>query len=194
MLWFQFNSGVRADGIRNRWSPELVYFFGPFGFASQYYHENQEIRPASIGPGSRFLVDLPFDGYYFLATCLLTGEERTTFSMPVTPLRPYEPLHPFAGPGAWELVARMSRLVMGDEVFKAFPAGGGTAVRLANPVGNSPGATEMTLGFNWYLNAWVRAQFNWEHAWFDDPVRLAPGPQGLLSHQDSLIMRFQVIF
>jgi phosphate-selective porin OprO/OprP len=194
VLWFQFNSGVRADGIRNRWSPELVYFFGPFGFASQYYHENQEIRPASIGPGSRFLVDLPFDGYYFLATCLLTGEERTTFSMPVTPLRPYEPLHPFAGPGAWELVARMSRLVMGDEVFKAFPAGGGTAVRLANPVGNSPGATEMTLGFNWYLNAWVRAQFNWEHAWFDDPVRLAPGPQGLLSHQDSLIMRFQVIF
>jgi phosphate-selective porin OprO/OprP len=194
VLWFQFNSGARADGIRNRWSPELVYFFGPLGFASQYYHENQQIRPAFTGPGSLFRVDLPFDGYYFMLTYLLTGEERTTYSMPIAPLRPYEPLHPFAGPGAWELVARMSRLVMGDEVFKAFPAGGGTVVRLANPVGNSPGATELTLGFNWYLNAWVRAQFNWEHAWFDDPVRLAPGPQGLLAHQDSLIMRFQVIF
>jgi hypothetical protein len=37
-------------------------------------------------------------------------------------------------------------------------------------------------------------QFNWEHAWFDDPVRLGPGPQGLLKHQDSLLTRFQVIF
>jgi hypothetical protein len=37
-------------------------------------------------------------------------------------------------------------------------------------------------------------QFNWEHAWFDTPVRLGPGPQGLLNHQDSLLTRFQVIF
>jgi hypothetical protein len=104
------------------------------------------------------------------------------------------PLHPFAAPGAWELIARMSRLVMGDDVFRAFPTGPRSTIQLANPVGNSPGASELTLGFNWYLNAWVRTQFNWEHAWFDDPVRLGPGPQGLLSHQDSLLMRFQVIF
>jgi phosphate-selective porin OprO/OprP len=194
VLWFQFNSGVRAAGLRDRWSPELVYFFGPLGFASQYFHENQEMIPVGGGPGSQFKVNVPFDGYYFLVTYLLTGEERTTYSAPVAPLRPYEPLHPFAAPGAWELVARVSRLVMGDDVFKAFPTGPASTIRLANPVGNSPGATELTIGFNWYLNAWVRTQFNWEHAWFDDPVRLGPGPQGLLGHQDSLLMRFQVIF
>jgi len=194
VLWFQFNPGVRADGLRNRWSPELVYFNGPLGFASQYYHEDQEFRPVFAGPGSQFRVDVPFDGFYFMATYLLTGEERTTYSAPVVPERPYELLHPFAGPGAWELVGRVSRLVMGDDVFQPFRVGPGTTLRLANPTLWSPGATEMTLGFNWYLNAWVRMQFNWEHAWFDDPVRLGPGPQGLLKHQDSLLTRFQVIF
>ncbi|HMF12474.1 MAG TPA: hypothetical protein VKE94_09220, partial [Gemmataceae bacterium] len=69
-----------------------------------------------------------------------------------------------------------------------------TFVALANPIGNSDRATELTLGFNWYLNAWVRMQFNWEHAWFAQPVRLGPGPDGLLRHQDSLLTRFQVIF
>jgi hypothetical protein len=83
---------------------------------------------------------------------------------------------------------------MGDDVFRVFPTGPRTTIQLADPNRFSPGATEMTLGFNWYLNAWVRMQFNWEHAWFDDPVRLGPGPQGLLKHQDSLLTRFQVIF
>jgi phosphate-selective porin OprO/OprP len=194
VLWFQFNSSVRADGLRNRWSPELVYFNGPLGFASQYFHEDQQFRPVFAGPGSQFRADVPFDGFYFMATYLVTGEERTTYSAPVVPERPYEPLHPFAGPGAWELVGRVSRLVMGDDVFRVFPTGPRTTIQLADPTRFSPGATEMTLGFNWYLNAWVRMQFNWEHAWFDDPVRLGPGPQGLLKQQDSLLTRFQVIF
>jgi phosphate-selective porin OprO/OprP len=195
VLWFQFNPAVRADGLRNRWSPELAYFYGPLGFASQYFHEDEELRPVFFGPGSQFRIDVPFDGYYFMATLLLTGEEREmTYSRPVTPLRPFEPFQGLDGPGAWELVARVSRLVMGDNVFKAFPTGPRSTISLANPNGNSPGATELTLGFNWYLNAWVRMQFNWEHAWFDDPVRLGPGPQGLLGHQDTLLTRFQIIF
>jgi len=35
----------------------------------------------------------------------------------------------------------------------------------------------MTLGYNWYFNKWVRMQFNWEHAWFDDPVQLGSSPR-----------------
>jgi hypothetical protein len=26
------------------------------------------------------------------------------------------------------------------------------------------------VGFNWYLDARVRIQFNWEHSWFDQPA------------------------
>ena len=51
-----------------------------------------------------------------------------------------------------------------------------------------------SLGFNWYLNAWIRTQFNWERAWFDDPVRLGPGPRGSLKAVDTIAVRLQVIF
>ena len=69
-----------------------------------------------------------------------------------------------------------------------------TSVQLADPTRYALEATETTLGFNWYLNRWVRMQFNWEHAWFDRPVQLGPAPGGLLRHQDSLLTRLQVIF
>ena len=52
----------------------------------------------------------------------------------------------------------------------------------------------MTLGFNWYLNAFVRVQFDYERSWFDDPIRLGPGPRGLFRHDDALLSRLQVIF
>jgi phosphate-selective porin OprO and OprP len=82
----------------------------------------------------------------------------------------------------------VSRLEVGSAVFAPGPAG------LADPALSSSGATELTLGFNWYLNEWVRVQLNWEHAWFDDPVRLGPGPQGLFRTHDAALARFQVIF
>ena len=146
------------------------------------------------GAGSQFLVNVPYTGGYILSTLLLTGEERTTYSAAIDPLRPFDPHHPLTCPGAWELVARYSRLDIGDEVYQPLPISRTRSIRLANPVGNSREASELTLGFNWYLNRWVRVQFNYEHAWFDTPVRLGPTPRGLLDHQDSLLTRLQVIF
>jgi len=194
VTWFQFNSGVRADGERTRWSPEVVYFWGPLGFAAQYFHQDQRLRPVFTGAGSQFLVDVPAEGFYILGTLLLTGEERTTYSQAISPLRPFDPSHPCLCNGAWELVGRVSRLRLGEEVFQRLPTGKTTSITLADSTRFTAGATEFTLGFNWYLNRWVRMQFNWEHAWFDDPVRLGPGPGGLLRHQDSLLTRLQVIF
>lgn len=188
VTWLQYNKAVIADGSRDRWSPELAYFCGPFGFATQYLHEDQEMRPNSVGAASRILVDVPTDGYYFMATYLITGEQRTSYSQAIEPLAPFDPHCPIAAPGAWELVARFSRARVGDEVF----ANG--AAQLADPTRYSSAASELTLGFNWYLNRWVRAQFNWEHVWFDDPVQLGTGSRGLLDSQDTLMARFQVIF
>jgi phosphate-selective porin OprO/OprP len=193
--WLKFNSNTVANGRRDRVTPEVSYFYGPLGFAAQYYWEDQHLSPATVpAPGSTTVLEVPFKGYYFLTTLLLTGEERTTYSAPIAPLRPFDVCHPFAYPGAWELVARVSQLRVGDEVFEPIRTGRTTFVALASPLGNSDRATELTLGFNWYLNEWVRVQFNWEHAWFAQPVRLGPGPDGLLRHQDSLLTRFQIIF
>jgi phosphate-selective porin OprO/OprP len=168
--------------------PELIYFYGPFGFSTQYFSMNQFLRASVVGPGAAAHVNVPFEGYYIQASWLLTGEERTSYSQAIDPKRPFDPhLHNF-GPGAWELVARVSRLAVGDVVFAP------GAARLADPLAVSNTAIEMTLGFNWYLNKWVRMQLNYEHAWFGRPVRLGPGPQGLFTDHDSLQTRLQFIF
>jgi phosphate-selective porin OprO/OprP len=184
--WFSYNSSVRANGLRNRYSPELAYFYGPFGFLAQAFYMEQKLSPALLPRAP--VVKVPYEGYFFLATLLLTGEERRAYSQIIRPLRPFDPRSLLSDCGAWELVGRVSRLHVGSEVFQR------GAANLASPAGNSLGATELTLGFNWYLDPRVRVQFNWEHSWFDQPVRLGLGPDGLLGHADALILRFQVIF
>ena len=177
--WFAFKPGVVANGLRTRLTPEVSYFNGPFGFATQFIAMDQAMRPSTTATS----VNVPFDGYYILATYLVTGERRTTYSAGVEPIRPFNPLNPFGEPGAWELVVRHSRLHVGDVVF---------ANGLVDPTRYANSASEFTVGFNWYLNALVRTQFNWEHAVFNHPVRL--GPAGLLNGQETLYARLQIIF
>ncbi len=177
---------MRASGLRNRLSPELVYFYRSLGFASQYFREHEQVSPSLAALARR--EDADAEGFYFMLTYLLTGEERTTYSAAVTPLRPFDPHHPLACPGAWELVARVSRLRFDKGIFTPGPD------QLASPVGNSHGATELTTGFNWYLNTYVRIQFNWEHAWFDDSVQFGSGVTGLHKESNALMTRFQIIF
>jgi phosphate-selective porin OprO/OprP len=185
--WFSYNSGVRANGMRNRYTAELAYFYGPLGFLAQAFYMQQKLSPP-LAIGILPVVNVPYEGGFCLATLLLTGEERQAYSQAIRPLRPFDPSAPLSGCGAWELVGRVSRLHVGSEVFQR------GAANLASSAGNSLGATEMTLGFNWYLDSRVRVQFNWEHSWFDQPIRLSPAPADLLGQTDALILRFQVIF
>jgi phosphate-selective porin OprO/OprP len=182
--WFAYKTGVLADGLRTRLSPELAYFYRGWGFAAQYYREEQQLEPSAKGP----IENVVSKGYYIMATWLLTGEERVEYTQQIDPLRPFNQCCPFRSPGAWELVARTSRLDVDPGVFKA------GATNLADPTKYSSGATEMTLGVNWYFNKWARTQLNWEHAWFDDPVALGTAPHIYLTHQDTLYTRLQFIF
>ena len=87
VTWFAYNSGVIANGVRHRISPELVYFYHSFGFASQYYHQDQNLQASSTKP----IVNVPIDGYYIMATYLLTGEAAARIQpadRTAPPLRP----------------------------------------------------------------------------------------------------------
>ena len=53
-------------------------------------------------------------------------------------------------------MGRVSRLRLGSDVFA-------TTNPLSDATHYGRGATETMLGFSWYLNKWVRRQFNWEH-------------------------------
>jgi phosphate-selective porin OprO/OprP len=186
--WLTFNSASTANGDRTRFSPEVQYFVGPFAIASQYYIHNQEVSPAASGLAGTRQINVFFHGYYVMTTLLLTGEERTGFSRGANPRRPFDLRNPFANPGMWELSARVSQLHASDNIFLA-----GTS-NLASPTTNANGCTEMTLGFNWYLNRGMLMRFNWERAWFNRPVVLGSGPAGFLSRQDAIGVRFELTF
>ena len=98
-----------------------------------------------VRPGAGDIVRVPYDGFYVMGTLLLTGEQRTGYSQQIFPRRPFDPTCGCRGLGAWELVGRASWIQAGDVVFAP------GAARLADPSLFSNAATEMTLGFNWYL-------------------------------------------
>jgi phosphate-selective porin OprO/OprP len=179
-----FNSTVTANGLRTRITPEVSYFYRSFGMAAQYFQMDQQLSPTAT---TNTRVTVPFTGGYVMMTYLLTGEERTTYSQPITPLRPFDPLHPFSNPGAWELVVRASHLDVGSQVFAP------GAVRLADPTRWTDNCSELTVGFNWYLNSLVRMQFNYEHGWFGNPVLLGT-PNAFFRSSNALLTRMQIIF
>ena len=187
VTWFAYTSGggtnaVIANGLRDRISPEVTYFYHSLGFAAQYYQQDQ-LMQLTKATAATPLVDVSISGYYVLTTYLLTGEHRTDYSEQIEPIHPFDPCAPLASPGAWELLFRLDRLEVGQSAFTNHLA-------LA---GSSPAATETTLGVNWYLAKWVRAQFNWEHAEFASPMKMG-NMANPLSREDALYTRFQVIF
>ena len=169
-----------------------------FGFAAQYMRMDQDMRsgmPTVVVKGGKVVSgindpvqDIRFEGFYVLATYLLTGEKRTSYSQAIQPLRPFDPARPFSNPGAWELVARMSHLQVDPSIFQP-----DALHNLAKAAGNSDAATELSIGFNWYLNSLVRMQFNWEHSWFQQPLLLGPN-NAFFRQMDAALVRFQIIF
>lgn len=187
--WFKYADGVRPGGTRWRYSPELVYLNGPFSATAQYHQEARDLRTPVDSDGKSKLTTVKADGFYVMLTMLVTGEERTSMSQTIDPLRPFNPRDGSYGPGAWELVSRVSHLEFGDDQNPSAFA------KLLNKSGTTRAATEVTTGFNWYLNKFVRLQFNWEYARFGNPIRLGtPGRAGLLDHQNSFVTRFQIVF
>ena len=84
---------------------------------------------------------------------------------------------------AFELTARYSELGLGPRVFTA---------GLADPNLWTNRAEMTDVGFNWYLNKFVKVYFDWEHAMFAQPVYYRPG--GLQKTSDLFWLRFQVYF
>jgi phosphate-selective porin OprO/OprP len=189
--FLQFNSGVRADGPRTRVSPEVAYFCDQFGFAAQYFYGQQEFLPSATAPAT---ITVPQSGFYVMSSYVLTGESRTTYSQAIIPFNNFDPRHPFVTPGAWEVIARVSELRYGDAIFDTFKVGKTTFGPLVNPTLFSQGATEFDIGFNWFLNRYIRVAVAYEHDWFLQPVQLGVGKAGRLKEQDSVLSRLQIAF
>jgi phosphate-selective porin OprO and OprP len=174
------NPGTIERGDRLLGSVSAAYFYKGLSLISewQYGYGNYATltRPAPV--------QVPFEGFYVAGGYFLTGEHVEQRSR-VYPLRPFVPTdrgRPI-GPGAWELVSRVSELSIGDKIF----TGG-----FANPNLWSNQAITTEVGVNWYWNEYVKLYAFWLHADFADPVQYRPG--GLQNSTDMFWLRFQLYF
>jgi len=120
---------------------EAAAVYGPVSLQAEYMRLWADRQPPNR--------DAQFDGFYFQASWLVTGEHRPydrkngVFSR-VKPRRDFRLKQ--QGWGAWELAARYSCLDLND----AGIAGGEM--------------DDYTFGLNWYLNPNVRMTFNYIHS------------------------------
>jgi len=99
-----------------------------------------------------------FPALYAQARYVLTGEKLPYSKQSATFGRivPDDPVHfgGCGGWGAWELAGRWSYIDL----------------NAANLAGPGRRLNDLTLGVNWYLNGFTKFQFNYIHAFLDDPT------------------------
>lgn len=112
-----------------------------------------------------------YDGAYAQYGYFLTGEHRSYNRLygafdRVTPYTDFFSLgrhRGFCGWGAWETTARWSYVDLRD------PAAAPIGSIAGPPQSPNPGRQDdVTLGLNWYWNAYAKLQFNWIHAFLDN--------------------------
>lgn len=175
-----FNNNVRERGDRALWALHSTYFYKGLSVLAEWESGHNDFALRRVGAPA---VDLPVSGYHVQAGYLLTGETREKLDQ-VEPLHPFNLSHEKFGLGALELQARYSEIHVDRKVFTS---------GLADPDLWTDQAQFVDLGFNWYLNKYLRFTFDWQHGVFGDPVLYAPGP-ALQKTSDLFWMRLQVYF
>ncbi len=151
---FTYAGGVTGDGKQTRISPQLYYYYGPFGLISEYAKVKHDVI---LGANSETIEN---DGWQVAATYVLTGEDNSFKG--ITPKRAFD-LDKGTW-GAWELAARYSELNIDD---KAFGGKSGTGPIFASAASTQKSAESWAFGVNWYLNKFFKVQTTYEQTKFD---------------------------
>ncbi len=152
-----FNNGVMERGYRALWELHAAYYYQGLSLLGAWDSGFQDYALGSSGPAP---IRVPIGGYFVQAGYILTGETIRDRTL-IDPLRPFDLRPGHFGLGAFEVTARFSQLQLGRQVF----TGG-----LADPNLWTNEAQMVDVGFNWYLNRFLKVYFDWEHAMFGNPV------------------------
>jgi phosphate-selective porin OprO/OprP len=168
-----FFDRVYVNGRRQRVGLEASWQGGPIGLSSEYIVLSDQRE--AMGFGGVDLPDIRTSGWYVAGTWTLTGERKRGR---------IEPHRDFLrrGAGAFELALRLEGLRFDD-------AAASTAAPLHSfdVAGNADHAA--TIGLNWYLNHYLKLQWNLVRERIDDAERSpAPGSGGSFT---SHVLRLQ---
>jgi phosphate-selective porin OprO/OprP len=169
--FFQYASGVAADGTHRRLTGQAYFYRQAFGFMGEYVESRQELLQGPVK------AELSHDAWQATLSWLLTGEEASYRGV-VKPRRPYQIGQ--EGWGAFELTVRATALDIDDDAFPVF----------ASPDTQATKATAYGIGANWYLNAKAKIVVNYTVTKFDG------GAAGGADREDenALFSRLQVQF
>jgi phosphate-selective porin OprO/OprP len=141
-------TGVTADGTRKRYSPQLLFYSGPFGLLAEYAQSESEVKKAD---GSHATFEAK--AWQATATVALTGDKAAYAGV-----RPRKPFDPAKGQwGALELVARIQGLEVSPASVNAGLIDATRSVRKIRA---------WAAGLNWSLTRNVKQVVDFEHASF----------------------------
>jgi phosphate-selective porin OprO/OprP len=157
-----------AAGTRRRLSPQATFYLGPFGLQGEYVSSKQEVRRGADR------AELTNTAWQAATTWVIGGSASYRG---VTPKKPFSGFR--TGPGAFELVARYSRLEVDRDAFPVF----------ANPSSAARTASAWALGVNWWANRNVRLMTSYEMTTFEGGAAEGGRPD-----ERVLFTRFQISF
>jgi phosphate-selective porin OprO and OprP len=145
--FFSHTTTVLADGRRTRITPAVFLYLSSFGAFAEYARSSSEVNA-----GQR-AATIDNHAWGITASYVLTGEPTSDRGV-----RPRAPFDPAAGEwGALQVLGRYAEITFDDDVFAAGLAASGA----------SRGATQLSLGLNWYLNHLVKVYGTYERFAFD---------------------------
>jgi len=196
-----FNSNVFENGTYMQWAADVAYYYKSFTLLANYEggFQNYGLQGpgalpstavygpfasgAFVGVGSPHRIEVPLLGWSVAVTYFITGEQITRRVYLTEPRRPFGFYNGRLNPGAIEAYFRFSNLQLGDQVF----TGG-----LANPADWANRVSTTDTGINWYLNHYVRLYFDWQHAFYNQPVFMSDTKSS--RHNDLYWFRTQIFF
>jgi phosphate-selective porin OprO and OprP len=164
---------VLADGRHTRLSPQGYFYSGPFGLLAEYVQSKQEVRRGTVA------ADLTHTAWQAAGSWVLAGGEPSYKG--VSPKQNFDlQNHTW---GAFELVARYSKIELDDDTFPVF----------ANPASAARSAAAWAVGVNWYLNKSVKVMLDYEATKFEGGAG-STTITGDREDENILFSRFQIAF
>jgi phosphate-selective porin OprO/OprP len=161
-------SGAVADGSRTRYSPQLFYYYKPFGAFAEYVHTRNAITEADAH------AEIAHDAWQVAGSLLLTGEVATDGAV-----RPRANFDFGDGHiGALQIAARYHSLTIDRDAFTLGFAAAGASRK----------AEAWTIGLNWLWNPQLKYVVNFERTVFDGD---ADGPRPA---ENAIVFRSQINF
>jgi phosphate-selective porin OprO/OprP len=148
--YFSYATGAIANGRRNRYSPQVFFFRGPFGGWAEYVHTEVPVTRTGVTE------DIEHTAWQVAASWVLTGESATDAGAGMRPRALFDPATGHWG--AFQIAARVHELEIDPRAFD---------LGFASP-GASQKAQAWTVGLNWMLSGNVKYTLNFERTVFDE--------------------------